>query len=124
MSAMPTPSVRYNRCEIRSFCHPAKQLACFLRVGDQDGRVAGSPRFIVRGYLAICDPLNHIDHLPHGGALTVSEIDGDRLALIQKMFKGQNVRPAQIADVNVVADRGTIWRRVIRSEDGHVRSSA
>ena len=66
------------------------------------------------------DLLAHLDDLANRVSLTVAQVEKS----VPARFHGENVRPGQINDVNVVPDTRAIGRRVIRAKDLAMRRLA
>src|SRR5271155_4007464 len=110
---MPGKCGANDRVEIRDLGMPAEQLGGKTRVGDQYRRIAGpSCGFPARDGFA-ADLLGGPDHLAHRVTTAGAEVERHALPPGPEMFERTQMRFGEILDMNVVADRRTVGRRII-----------
>src|SRR5215813_6359719 len=63
------------------------------------------------------DALDRVDHLEHGKAAAVTAIERDGGAARAQIGQRIGMRAHEVADVNIVADAGAVWRRIVGAED-------
>jgi hypothetical protein len=118
---MPGQSGANNRVEIRDLGAPAEQLGCESGIGDQDRRIARpSCGFAARDRFA-ADRLGSPDHLAHRVTAAGAKIECHALPPGAEMFQRAQMGIGEVLDVNVVANRRPIRRRVIGSVDFDLR---
>src|SRR5580704_2838045 len=110
---MPVASAFDDRVEIRTLGAPAQHLEGETRVGDERGRVAGATRRLTHGYLPVTDPAHGRNHLANGASVSSSKVEGQVFPAFNDMAERPHVGISQIADIDVVADGGTIRRGII-----------
>src|SRR4051794_12395071 len=118
---MPGQSSANDRVEIRDLGTPAEQFGCETGIGDQYRRIAGpSCGFSARDGFA-ADRLCGSDHLANRVTATGSEVECRALPPGAQMFQRAQMRLGKVLDMNVVADRGPVRRRIIGSIDVDLR---
>ena len=85
-------------------------------VGHQDGRIARSPSRHLDREIRPAHLLDRIDHLQHRGPAPVAAIEGRAGAAAPQIVERRRMRLRQIADMDVVADAGAVWRRIVGAE--------
>ena len=81
--------------------------------------LGGSPRatrLLARDDVDAGDPARGLDHLAHRRARRAAEVV-DRMAPGLGLLQREDVRAPEVLDVDVVAHRGPVRRRVVRAED-------
>ena len=101
----------------------SQRLAGESRVAHQPRRIAGAPRALDGLELASDHALADRDHLTHRISVFASEVVSLETAAgpvglprEQPLHRGA-VRRGQIPDMDIIADRGAIRRRIIRAVD-------
>src|SRR5690606_25633609 len=103
---------------------PAERLADPSGTGDERGRIAGPARRMVDRKIDAGDALDRLDDLEHRIAAPVAAVEHRALTPGSEVIEGEDMRPRQITDVDVVAQAGAIRRRIIRAEDVEMRALA
>ncbi len=85
-------------------------------IGDEFGRIPGSPRHFAPRYRPPGDPLDRGNHLAHRRAVPGAEIEGDALAALQ-VIERAHMRVGQVGDMDVIADRRAVRRRIVDPVD-------
>lgn len=97
---------------------PAEDGFAFGRRGDEDGGVSGAARFFRHFEIDARDRFGRFYHFADAASGLAAQIENIALAAVQEIAHGQDVSVGEIGDVDVIADAGAVFRRVIRAEDG------
>src|SRR5258708_8019866 len=102
---------------------PAEDALELFLAGDQDGRVARTPRSELAGNFAPGDALGDSNHFENGEAAAVAHVEslaGNAVDLLKRA----NVGIGDVQHMNVIANASAIGSGIVRSEDIHVRDAA
>src|SRR5438045_810561 len=98
--------------EIRMVRTPAEPSPGEGGIGHELRRVARPPRRFPKRHRPAGNPLDRRDDLAYGTSLAGSEVEGAALAARGEVPEGPHMRIREIGDVNVVAARGAVRRRI------------
>src|SRR6516225_3395552 len=113
----PLPGALHNALEIAIARLPAELLLDFFRTRHQHRRIARAPRRYSRRYRMAGHAADRLNHFTHAEALAVAQVVNEAVFFLERL-EHQQVCLAEIADVDVVADAGTVRRRVVVAENG------
>ena len=119
---MPGPGRFDDALDVPVFGRPAEHLLGEGRIGHQLRRIAraaGSKH--VRDLLTAGSRYS-AHHVQNGLADAGAQIDGDRFPAPAQIVERENVRPAQIEHVDVVANGGSIGSRIVGPVDFELRT--
>src|ERR1700676_3804064 len=97
-------------------CFPTEHALELFLAGDQNGRVAGAPWTEFARDLAAGDTLRRGDNYQDREATAVADVEGFAGNAVD-FLKSADVGIGNIEHVDVIADAGSVRRRVVRSED-------
>ena len=113
----PVQRVAHDDVEIIVSWLPAKQGSGHIGFCDDFRGITGPPLRLPHGKIDAGDPFDRLDHLQHRCAVTVAAIQDSALTAGAQVIESQPVRRDKIADMDVIADTGTVARRVVASKD-------
>src|SRR5262245_39229084 len=103
---------------------PLQNVARALIVGEHLDRITGAPRSVLRREIDAADALCSLDHFDRRRAATGADVQRCRRAAALEIAERAQVRGGEIVDVDVVADRRTVRRRVVGAVDREHRNLA
>src|SRR5467141_3565888 len=97
-------------------CFPTEHALELFLAGDQNGRVAGTAWAQFAGNLAAGDAFRRSDNFQDREATAVADVEGFAGNAVD-LLKSADVGIGDIKHVDVIADAGSVWCRVVRAED-------
>lgn len=122
LRAFPTPGVFDNRSQISVAGRPAEFFLGTICIGYQSGGIARAPGLHLDRYPMSGNLRCGIDDLLYGKSRTVSQVESIATAAGHEMLNGQPVGAAQILDMDVVPNAGSV-RRVVEGRPGIMKNS-
>lgn len=119
----PLPSRVDDLIEVGDLWLPAEFVLCPVRRCDQYRRVAGTAVASFDWNFLSCDPPGGIDHFADRKLAAGTEVVAASVAGLN-CVDGQNVCFAQIFNVNIVANAGAVFGRVIGAENSDAMAAA
>src|ERR1043166_48145 len=119
MGSAPVPGAAHDAFEISVPGLPVQLTFDFFRTCDEHCGVTGSARRFLRGNCSSGDFPNCIDYFAHAKTPSIAEVV-DQLFVVFQGFENQQVCSGKIADVNVVANAGSIRGGIISSKNCYV----
>src|SRR6266571_6087323 len=99
---------------------PAEDALELFLAGDQDGRIAWTPRSELAGDLAAGDALGDSNHFENGEAAAVAHVESFAGNAVD-LLKRANVGIGDVQHVDVIANASAVRSGIVRSKDIHVR---
>ncbi len=113
---MPVPGGLDDGPQVRVLRIPSEDRSGLLRGRHELRRVAGSARALVGGDRVAGHVSRHVNDFLDREADTVAEVEDVVLAAPQEVVEGEDVGTREVADMDVVADTGAVFGRVVRTE--------
>ena len=108
---MPVPGATHDLVEFREAWFPTEFFLGFFRRCDQPGWIAGTPGFFDNWNFCTGNSFASLDDFAHRIAVTVAEV----VEAVLAGFEGGDVGTGEVNNMDVVADAGAIWSRIICS---------
>src|ERR1700730_9618755 len=119
--ALPFQSVSDDRRQLVVLRLPAEHGARAIGAGHELRRIAGAAIGELDFEIDAGHALDSIDDLEHRESLLVTAIQGHRWPSRAQIGEGVQMRPHQVGDVDVIANTGSVRRRIVGAEDLHGR---
>src|SRR3974390_2193018 len=115
---MPFPCALDNTLNVRMLRLPSQQTLRLLGAGDEHGRVPGAARHFSNGNRMTGDLAGDVDDFADGESAAATEVANQGCIRFQTLQR-QQMRRREVVDVNEVAHAGSVFRGVVRAEDGN-----
>ena len=110
--------------EIVELRPPVERRVDARHIGDQRGRITGAAAGNLDGKFAPAGAAHRLDHLEYRMAVAVAAVERGARAAAAQMRERRKMRAREIADVDVVADAGSVGCRIVGAEDVELRAAA
>src|SRR5947209_1087163 len=120
---MPLPCAGDDLIELGEAGLPAEFGFDLFGAGDEDGGISRSAFVLFNSDGTAGDATNGVDDLAYGESLTAPEVV-DETAVLAEGFEGEHVGIGEIADVDVVANAGSVLGGIVLTEDLDARAAA
>src|SRR6516164_904693 len=121
---LPVERMADNRGKIVKARPPSENIAYALACSDDASRIALPPRRLFDQEIASGHALDRVNHLANRKSVTIAAVERERLPPGAQIAQCQAVCGAEIGDVNVVADAGTVRRRIVGAEYFELRTQS
>jgi hypothetical protein len=101
---------------------PPEHLAGTIGSRNDLRWIAGAARCDLDLEVDTRDALDHLNHLTHRETMAIAAIKGHRGATRAQIAQRVRMRADEVADVDVIANAGTVRRRIISPIDFELRS--
>src|SRR6266403_2409229 len=119
MLSTPIPGAADDGLKLRKLRLPIQIALDAFRARNQDCRITRSPRHLARGNRMPSYPANRFDDFSNAESASGTKIV-NKLVVLTQSVEYQDVGAGEVADVNIIANAGAIWRRIIGSENRDV----
>ncbi len=120
----PCKCVSDNGVEILKSRSPGERRSNAINIRNQYRRVAGTAGGNIDRKIATACAPHCVDHLEHRSAMAITAVEGRVDATTTQIGECRRMRLNQVADVDLVANAGTVGRRIVGSEYVHLGTLA
>ncbi len=116
--------MRHDNVEILVLWAPIQRRADAVDIGYQRRRIAGATFGDLHRKIAAVDTAHRVDDLQHRAATAVTAIERRAVTAAAQMRERRRMCARHVADVDVVADAGSVRRRVVGAEHAELGALA
>src|SRR5262249_34348071 len=112
----PFPCAAHDALQVGELRLPPEFFFDFFGTGHQHRRVARAAQRFFGGNGMVGYSTNRLDHFAHTETLAVAQVVDEAIFFLE-CFQHEQVSVGQVAHMNVIADTGAVWRRVVGAKN-------